>query len=272
MHSRQKTPSAKCKSDGGIKLNTIIVSAFKACRDGFSPDRVVTDPSINRIFLEICRDEWPKVSAKDANKCLLNARKAGLLKGIKTSKRTNFKGIDDYRYASEIAVRFLEKRDDVTLDDIICDPVRANEFDKIASTICPGQTPLQYRWAALNLRKSSKLKPELMSHVLRPVGVQLGPIAKLVLSELPTEQGLYLFYGGQQTLYVGEAGNLRLRIEKHLDHSDNKELARWFWENGFSDVNLELQELPGNTLKKVRRALESELITSRHPLFNVLRP
>jgi excinuclease UvrABC nuclease subunit len=111
-----------------------------------------------------------------------------------------------------------------------------------------------------------------MSHVLRPVGIQLGPIAKLVLSELPTKQGLYIFYGGQQTLYVGEAGNLRLRIEKHLDHSDNKGLARWFWENGFSEVNLELQKLPENTSKKVRRALEAELITSRHPLFNILRP
>jgi len=272
MHSRQKTPSAKCKSDGGTKLSTIVVSAFNAYRNGFSPDRVVADPKINDLFLEKCSLECSGVVAKDANKCLLNVRKAGLLKGTKSSKRTSFKDEEDYKYSSEIAVRFLEKRDNVTLDDIICDPVRANEFDKIASNICPGYTPLQYRWAALNLRKSSKLKPELMSHVLRPVGVQLGPISKLDLSELPTEQGLYIFYGGQQTLYVGEAGNLRLRIEKHLDHSDNKELARWFWENGFSEVNLELQELPGNTLKKVRRALESEQITSRHPLFNVLRP
>ena len=272
MYSRQETSKTKCESDGGIKLSDIVIAAFLDSREGFSPDRVVADPSINRLFLEICRDKWPGASASEANKCLLNARKAGHLKGIKRSKYTSFKDEDDYLYASEIAVRFLEKRDDVTLDDIICDPKRASEFDKIASRICPGHEPLQYRWAALNLRKSSKLKPELMSHVLRPTGVRLGPISELVLSDLPMRQGLYIFYGGQHTLYVGEAGSLRLRIEKHLDHSDNKEMARWFWENGFADVNLELQELPENTSKKVRKALEAELITSRHPLFNILRP
>jgi len=272
MHSRQKTATTKSESDKSAKLTTTVVSAFMASRDGFSPGRVVADPDINRIFQKKCLAEQPQLSTKDANKRLLNARKAGLLKGIKSRKRTTFKDEDDYRYAAEIAVRFLEKRDDVSLDDIICDPVLAGKFDAIASRICPGYTSLQYRWAALNLRKSSKLKPELMSHVMRPVGVKLGPISDLVLSELPSEQGLYIFYGKKYTLYVGEASNLRIRIEKHLDHSDNKELARWFWENGFADANLEIQQLEGNTKKKVRRALEAELIRSRHPLFNVQRP
>lgn len=272
MHRRQKTSETKFESDDRIKLSEIVVSAFKDVRDGFSPDRVVVDPFLNSLFLEKCNKLRPGISAKNANKHLLNARKAGLLKGLKTTKRTGFKDEDDYRYASEIAVRFIEKRDAVTLDDIICDPERASDFDKITSRICPDHSPLQYRWAALNLRKSSKLKPEIMSHVLPPVGVKLGPVSEIVLSTLSSKQGLYIFYGGQQTLYVGEAGNLRLRIEKHLDHSDNKGLARWFWENSFSDVNLELQQLPENTTKKMRRALEAELIISRHPLFNVLRP
>jgi len=272
MHGRQDTSATQSQSNDGVKLITIVVSAFEAIRDGFSPDRVVADPALNRRFLDRCRVEWAGISAKDVNKQLLNARKAALLKGSKSSKSTSFKDEDDYRYASEIAARFLEKRDDMTLDDIICDPERAIEFDRIASSICGGYSPLQYRWAALNLRKASKLKPELMSHILKPVGVRLGPVAELSVSELPSEQGLYIFYGGNDTLYVGEAGNLRLRVEKHLGHSDNKELARWFWGNGFSDVNLEIQKLPEGTSKKVRRALEAELISSRHPLFNVQRP
>ncbi len=253
-------------------MDSKIVEVFLSVSQGYSPDRIVADPRLNANFLSECNRAGLALAKNALNKGLLNARKAGHLKGHKTSKRTSFKNEDDYLFAAEIAVRFLEKRDDVTLDDIICDPDQVKEFDKLASSLCPGYSLLQYRWAALNLRKSSKLKPELLSHVVRPVGVRLGPVSELVLSALPRTQGLYIFYGGGATLYVGEAGNLRLRLEKHLDHSDSKALARWFWEHGFSDVNLEIQELPETTTGKVRKALESELITSRHPLFNVQRP
>lgn len=253
-------------------MNEIVVASYLKCRAGYSPDRVVADPDLNLRFQELCRLDLPEVAAVDANRCLLNARKAGLLAGIKTTNRTSFSNEDDYRYAAEIAVRFLEKRDDTTLDEIICDPGQAMEFDSIASGICPGYSPLEYRWAALNLRKSSGLKPERMSHIVRPTGVRLGPISELEQDDLPNSQGLYIFYGGSETLYVGESGNLKSRLKKHLDHSDNKELARWFWKNGFSDVNLEVQELPVETNQKIRKALESELIATRHPLFNVQRP
>jgi hypothetical protein len=58
-------------------------------------------------------------------------------------------------------------------------------------------------------------------------------------------------------------------VAKHLDHSDNKSLARWFWSNGFSRVHLELQILDETTTTKVRKALEAELIASRRPIFNI---
>ncbi len=72
-------------------------------------------------------------------------------------------------------------------------------------------------------------------------------------------------------LYIGEAENLFKRLKKHLDHSDNKGLARWMWEHGMDDVQLEVQVLAAETKTIVRRALETELIRSRLPLFNVAR-
>jgi hypothetical protein len=255
----------------GKELNNPVIQAFLKISEGFSPDRVVADPDLNTRFLKLCRELHPSEEPRLCNRKLINARKAGLLKGIKSNKRTSFPSEDEYRYASEIAIRHLQRKLDVTLDDIICDPLLVEEFDQIAVSICPGFSVLEYRWAALNLRKSSNLKPELLSHVVRPTGVSFGSVRNLSFSELPSSQGLYLFFGGKQTLYVGEATSLRRRIEKHLDHSDNRELARWFWENGFTDVNLEIHELPNDTSTKVRRALESELINSRHPVFNVRR-
>lgn len=271
MSCSSSSSSSESGPSGREKLNKTIVSAYRRICEGYSPDRVVADPELNAEFLDLCRKERAGANARSLNKRLLNARKAGLLKGIKSSQRTSFADEDEYRYASEIAARFLEKRDDVTLDDIICDPDLASEFDTVAEAIVSGYSVLQYRWAALNLRKSSKLKPELMSHVVRPVGLRLGSVSDIDVNSLPMSQGLYVFYGGGETLYVGEASVLRNRVTKHLDHSDRKELARWFWEHGFSDVNLEIQELPADTSKKVRRALEAELISTRHPIFNVKR-
>jgi excinuclease UvrABC nuclease subunit len=88
---------------------------------------------------------------------------------------------------------------------------------------------------------------------------------------VPSEQGLYLFHTRDSCLYVGEAENLRNRIGKHLDHSDNKGLARWIWEQGNAELFIELQILDFNTTQRVRRALEQELIRGRNPVFNIKR-
>lgn len=245
-------------------------SALDAASDGYAPDRVVADPEMNAKFLFECSRLGLSESPTKLNHALLNLRKSGQLLGRK-SKRTSFANQKDYVFAAEMAVRFLERRDEVSLDDIICDPARASEFDCLVAELAPGYSPLQYRWAALSLRKASRLKPEIISKVIRPMSVTHCRTDYLTLNDIAGQQGLYLFYTNSVTLYVGESENLRNRIAKHLDHSDNKELARWFWQYGQESVHLELQVLPAETPVKHRRALESELIRSRSPIFNVKR-
>ena len=72
-------------------------------------------------------------------------------------------------------------------------------------------------------------------------------------------------------LYVGEAQNLRNRIKKHLDHSDNKLLARYIWAFGSDDLFIEYHVLPEHLRTDVRKAMELELIRSRRAEFNVQR-
>jgi excinuclease UvrABC nuclease subunit len=97
----------------------------------------------------------------------------------------------------------------------------------------------------------------------------MGAISGLDVASIVAEQGVYLFLGPAATLYIGEAENLRKRIAKHLDHSDNKGLARWLWDQGIEGAHLELRVLSPDTPTRVRRALEAELIRSRQPLFNI---
>jgi site-specific DNA-methyltransferase (adenine-specific) len=247
-----------------------IISAFEAVREGNSVDRVIADPQINAAFIQECQKLSLVAAAATLNRSLLNLRKAGHLRGLKS--HSSSPGNDDqYRFAAEMAVRFMERRDGATLDDILCDPMFANEFDSIASRISPGFSPLQYRWAALNLRKRSQLSPELLARVVPPRQVLSISVVGIQVSAVPNEQGLYVIFSQDTCLYVGEAENLRNRIGKHLDHSDNKGLARWMWDQGTSGLFLELQILDPNTSQKVRRALERELIRGRKPVFNVMR-
>ncbi len=250
-------------------MNEQIRNAFLEASGGYSADRVVADPVLNQVYINRCHSLGVDASPVELNLLLLNARKAGLLTGLRRSRRTSFPDEDSYCFGSEIAARFIEKRDSTTLDRIICNPSVAQEFDGLAADIAPGYSSLQYRWAALNLRKARSLRPELFSHIVRPVAVSILPIEGLVEADVPMQQGIYIFYSPAETLYVGEGQSLRKRVAKHLDHSDNKNLARWFWANGFRGVHLEMQVLEENTTVKVRKALEAELISSRRPIFNI---
>jgi hypothetical protein len=244
--------------------------AFHHASQGFSPDRVVADPELNRAYLSECNRLGLGSDAAKLNRSLLNLRKRGALRGL-ASRRTILRDQPDYRFAAEIAARFLERENEVTVDRIICDPEYAERFDEIAKAIVPGGKSFEYRWAALNLRKQQRLKPELLARVARPTKVLQFKVGALTLDAVPQSPGLYLFYSDRATLYVGECENLQNRIRKHIDHSDNKELARWLWEFGDALLNLELQVLDKSITQRIRRALELELIRSRLPVFNVKR-
>ena len=247
-----------------------IIAAFHHACQGFSPDRVVADPGLNQAYLSECHRLGLDLDAATLNLSLLNLRKRGALRGL-ASRRTTLKVHADYHFAAEIAVRFLERENEITLDQIICNPRYAQRFDEIAKTIATGGTPFEYRWAALNLRKQQRLKPELLARIARPIAVLRFKVAELSLAAVPRSPGLYLFYSNQATLYVGECENLQNRIRKHIDHSDNKKLARWLWEFGDESLNLEIQVMDKSSTQRIRRALELELIRSRLPVFNVKR-
>ena len=249
-------------------MNRLIAEAFHEVRNNYSTDRVLADPDLNAAYISACRDRGITDSPKDLNRRLINSRKAGKL-GKLNSKRTQFDD-SEYRFAAEIAVRHLERRDQITLDDILVDPDLAKEFDEICEDIAPSFSSLRYRWSALSLRKSRKLTPEIISHAIPSCDVLLFNIDSLEIDNIPTQSGIYCFFSDKETLYVGEASSLRARLKKHLDHSDNKLLARWIWEHGVEGLAIELHVFGEEVTTKIRKALETEMIRSRKPTFNVL--
>jgi hypothetical protein len=248
-----------------------VLESFLSVRNGFSPDRVIADPELDALFLGGCRQRGLTEPDEELNQVLLNARKAGALADIPTEHRTWLPNVSECAFASEIAVRFLERRDGVTLDQVLCSPKRAAEFDRVAARICPGLTPLEYRWGALRLRKRRRLKPELLARVSRSERVLNCCVSDLDLLTIPQSQGLYILFDSHTALYVGETKNLRRRLSKHLEHSDNKGLAQWLWEHGSDGLHVEIHILAKDTRTKARKALEADLIDSRRPVFNCQR-
>jgi hypothetical protein len=77
--------------------------------------------------------------------------------------------------------------------------------------------------------------------------------------------GIYIFRDGTGYLYIGEAGNLRGRVEKHLDHSDRKALAHYLWNNGYKNLWVELHAFRKDSdgdKAAARKAYEADLIRS----------
>ncbi|MHC4477364.1 MAG: GIY-YIG nuclease family protein [Planctomycetota bacterium] len=187
-------------------------------------------------------------------------------------KRSNH---EDYFHASEIAARLLYDKYGVGIDRAFCDPKYRQEFDRIAESVAPDVSAYLLRKAALKLRKNRQLKPELIPRIASWGQDILDFPADEVTQNLeliPRQPGIYIFRDRSGYLYIGESEDLYLRIKKHLDHSDRKSLARYFWENGFKHITLELHvfdPVSNARFRAHRRAYESSLIESRRPKLNL---
>jgi hypothetical protein len=250
-----------------------LIQAFGEVRDGFSADRVIADPKLNTKFLRRCRELGLSGTDYDLNWALMGARKRGLMSDLPKTKRYTVTGKDGFEYASELAISYLQRTKNVSLDQIICDPELAQEFDKYSARISPGHTSLEYRWCALGGRKAGRRKPEQLQKD-GAIGIDmsdlenLGRVPKLKASALPQTGGLYLFSCADSPVFLSHTENLRHRIEQHMDISKSFGLPKWLWNVG--PLDLSLAEMPG-IQRTSRLATEITLVRKLHPVLNFLQ-
>lgn len=254
-------------------LAEIVQEAFAATHDGWSADEVILNDTLNTQFIQHCHNRLPDACATHCNWALMNLRKAGKLK-TKATKRRNDRH-DEYLHAAEIAARFLHDKHELTIDRVLCSAEYRREFDGVAQSVAPGVSAYLLRKAALGLRKARRLRPELVLRVA-DWGKQVLtlPAAQIVKNPdvVPDQPGIYVFRDPTGYLYVGESSSLRIRVAKHLDHSDRKSLAHYLWQTGVGQITVELHAFDPDSKareKTARRAYESELIRSRKPRFNI---
>jgi site-specific DNA-methyltransferase (adenine-specific) len=147
---------------------------------------------------------------------LFNLRKRGRLSEIPASRRTDidWKHCDAFLFASEIAwKKLMTEHKASSLDDILCDPKLAADFDRIAENFAPGFKSLDYRWAALKLRKmarSARTRARLLTPGKFQSAVEAFTTAR---KQAPSVAGVYLVSLAKEQIYAGETLNLKQRFE-----------------------------------------------------------
>lgn len=193
-----------------------LLAAFETTSNGYSLDRIMADPALQAALHDECRVRDLPGEPRTWNQLLLRLRKAGRLAHLKTSERTNFSwtDCDRYLFGVEIALRQMHDLYQVTLDELLADPELASEFDTWCDKLSPGASPLEYRWAALKLRKEAHAA-RVRKMALTP-GRWRGEIELAKRSEWPAHAGpaIYEIRAGQeeQAVYLGATWNLAARL------------------------------------------------------------
>jgi site-specific DNA-methyltransferase (adenine-specific) len=213
---RSPEPLRKPESKIKATIQHGLIEALRCVSRGFSLDRVIADPQLNAQLADACLKLALPGDIRSWNRMLFRIRKAGKLADIPTQQRTeiSWADCDEYLFASEIALKQLLDQGCGSIDEILCDPVLAQEFDRMAQSLAPGFSSLQYRWAALKLRKEAKVA-RTRAQVLTPI--PLGKPTRLDdpnWASVPDGAGIYLVTGmdGKLKVYGGGAMNLRRRL------------------------------------------------------------
>lgn len=218
-----------------------LVEAFAQSNKGYSVDRLVADPKLNRDFQQACDELTVPGLPVDRNRYLFRIRKSGKLKiyGIKTNEptRIDWNEIDSFVFASEIAWRKIRDRHNVSLDEIFCDPDLAKKFDRMGTELAPGVSKLELRWAALKIRKeSSNARKRAKSKSAKQLGIEKfkkmnfpksdGLSIGEVLSMPPIhEPAAYVIVNDDSApLYAGETNDFSSRMNATFGKRDAKKI------------------------------------------------
>jgi len=248
-----------------------VKEAFKEVREGRSPEYVICDATLNEKFLAAARRRGVQGNDAQINRELTNLRKQSKLKDCPTTFRKK-PDPNRHRYLNSVlnAARLVERQFGKNVDDVICDPNTRAQFDAMIQFLSPGTSAFEAQYAALSLRKSSQLKPELVGQVIRAVGSNILSLLDLEsrLTELPTRPGVYIFFDEDATLYAGKADRLRVRVRDHISTWTFRELIRQMREGRRPQAFVVYHELPVTISARELAAYETELIRSRNPEHN----
>ena len=271
--SDQAVPVENRSAADAQRLKETVNEAFRLTHGGWSSDEVVLDDDLYEAFIAKCNELFPNVKPEKFGWTLLNLRKAGQLKTKSTRRRND--DVSPVAHIAEIAARSTTDRFRISTDRMMIDPGKRAAFDEAALEVDANVDLYLVRKAVFKLRKARQLRPELITRIADWNRVVETYAVADILNRpelIPEHPGIYIFRDQTGYLYIGQTENLRSRLTTHLDKSHSQSLASYLEKHGAKDISVEIHLFdPSSRAKEimVRRAYESELISSRKPRFNI---
>ena len=223
-HGYETTPPRR-KTRDSVDTSRLI-DVWAEFSEGRSADYVIACAKTNTEFIKAVQSSGIKAPAVGINKALLNARKQGLLSGIKTTlffhpeEESKF-----YEFASEWSLVALKNElqsqidEAVSLDTILCNPEYAKRFDDLAVQISSKISSLDYRWMALRLRKRSTI-PKSRESESRPNTLP-------GLEDAVAFSSTYSIQLAQEFYYVKDTPDYNKQRDIHLEVSNGDIIPSW---------------------------------------------
>jgi site-specific DNA-methyltransferase (adenine-specific) len=202
-----------------------VIEAYQKAGCGYPADYILYDKDINKEYVSECLQRGLRGSAFIWNHYMLHLRKAGKLpRSTRRPVRITSEEMNRYGFASEVAWRLLAIDYRKTLDDILCSPEFAAEFDRLAAEFGPMDIPVtscEYRRAAVTIRKRTKPARESAAKEfgnwskkkLTPISIDDCRNSKTL--DIP---GAFVLRHDGAGIYAYESKNIREQIEIVLDN------------------------------------------------------
>lgn len=252
-----------------------IVQGFKKHHRGFAIDRFLADPDLVEAFLDDVRKNGVDAAAAQINRRLLRIRKAGQLKVPTTAE--DRRDLTPFLIPAELAVAQLGYRFDATYDDLLADPEIGNAFDELALKLGGTGTRVDYRLAALHLRKNIRSRKGKEAEELLNFGVTdlndrwkaIGPISHLDQAQVPTTEGIFAISEPNRFLYLTRFANIKAGLDRFRNPALLSGIGNHFWKPSVESLSVQLirrEEAKGCSF----RLLELKALEIYRPIFNLL--
>jgi hypothetical protein len=243
-----------------------VTRAFVMTRRSFSSDRVLADPEINADFIKACHDLGIDDSIFHLNLALIGLRKHNKLK--MKSVKSVVPNVWRVAVASEMAARAMFYRRGASVDTTLAHPELVKEFDGIAASITPGFSSLQYRWAALNVRKkgaNAKIPPKLIQELEWSDRVRFDAFGRV-----PAEEGVYTLLEQDTCLFVAGTEDLRESIQGQQTIAHAQLFETELWQPNPQRMAWQYVQLPDSSSDQ-RFGIVRSLVGQWEPIFNIPR-
>ena len=217
---------------------------------------LLLNPDLQSKFLKLCRKVDRDVQPAEWNKALwsLTRKEQRLIQGVKAGQQQalfSVGSLDAYTPAAEAAMCLVKRETGCSIQDVLCHPERAEEFDTLAQKLAPDASPFELRWTAwVILRQRSRRRRWRKDSVNGEGTTRRLPKAHALADYAPNrglDVGVFVLEGaGKETLYVGSTAELTSHLHRFRElgwQHFHPTKVRWIREPHHPDrVRRELQD------------------------------